>query len=120
MAYGCLMECIPLPVEAVNTHRDKPKVRENKDTRRFWNVYYFQNCRPDRTVHDALNDFLVEADTSKVMRTTSEIIYNSGGTKIETRDEDGNPIQRYDSMTADQSLNNICSLIQDLNSPNSE
>jgi hypothetical protein len=41
MAYGCLMECIPLPVEAVNTHRDKPKVRENKDTRRFWNVYYF-------------------------------------------------------------------------------
>ncbi len=54
------------------------------------------------------------------MRTTSEIIYNSGGTKIETRDEDGNPIQRYDSMAADQSLNNICSLIQDLNSPNSE
>jgi hypothetical protein len=30
MAYGCLMECIPLPIEAVNTHRDKPKVRENK------------------------------------------------------------------------------------------
>ncbi len=29
MAYGCLMECIPLPIEAVNTHRDKPKVREN-------------------------------------------------------------------------------------------
>ncbi len=54
------------------------------------------------------------------MRTTSEIIYNSGGTKIETRDEDGNRIQRYDSMTADQSLNNICSLIQDLNTPNSE
>jgi len=26
MAYGCFMECIPLPVEAVNTHRPKPKV----------------------------------------------------------------------------------------------
>ena len=27
MAYGCLMECIPLAIEAVNTHREKPKVR---------------------------------------------------------------------------------------------
>jgi hypothetical protein len=27
MAYGCLMECIPLASEAVNTHREKPKVR---------------------------------------------------------------------------------------------
>jgi len=27
MAYGCLMECIPLTIEAVNTHREKPKVR---------------------------------------------------------------------------------------------
>jgi 6-phosphofructo-2-kinase/fructose-2,6-biphosphatase 2 len=27
MAYGCLMECIPLRVDAVNTHREKPKVR---------------------------------------------------------------------------------------------
>jgi hypothetical protein len=26
MAYGCLMECIPLTTEAVNTHREKPKV----------------------------------------------------------------------------------------------
>ncbi len=26
MAYGCLMECIPLEVDAVNTHREKPKV----------------------------------------------------------------------------------------------
>jgi len=30
MAYGCVMECIPLPVEAINTHRDKPKVRDKK------------------------------------------------------------------------------------------
>ena len=27
MAYGCLMECIPLAIEATNTHREKPKVR---------------------------------------------------------------------------------------------
>jgi hypothetical protein len=27
MAYGCLMECIPLSAEAINTHREKPKVR---------------------------------------------------------------------------------------------
>ena len=27
MAYGCVMECIPLATEAVNTHREKPKVR---------------------------------------------------------------------------------------------
>ena len=26
MAYGCLMEIIPLPIEAVNTHREKPQV----------------------------------------------------------------------------------------------
>jgi hypothetical protein len=30
MAYGCLMECIPLASEAVNTHREKPKVRSMK------------------------------------------------------------------------------------------
>jgi hypothetical protein len=30
MAYGCLMECIPLATEAVNTHREKPKVRSMK------------------------------------------------------------------------------------------
>jgi len=102
MAYGCLMECIPLPVEAVNTHRDKPK-----------------NCRPDRTVQDALNDFLSEPDTTHI-RTKSEIFYTSGGTKIETRDAAGNRLHRYDSMTADSSLNNICSLIQDVQIPNAE
>lgn len=30
MAYGCTMEWIPLSVDAINTHRDKPKVREKK------------------------------------------------------------------------------------------
>jgi hypothetical protein len=55
------------------------------------------------------------------MRTKTEIIYQSGGTKIETRDADGNRLQRYDSMSGDPpSLNNICSLIQDCHVSNSE
>ncbi|CAF0870983.1 unnamed protein product [Adineta steineri] len=98
MAYGCTMECIPLPIEAANTHRERPK-----------------NCRPDRTVEEALNEFLEPDTTARVIRTKSEIFYNSCGTKIETRDEDGNRIQRYDSINADSSLNNIGSLVQDLN-----
>ncbi|CAF1687146.1 unnamed protein product, partial [Adineta ricciae] len=78
MAYGCLMECIPLNIDAVNTHREKPK-----------------NCRPDRTLSEALNEFLEEpADTSKV-RTKSEIVYKSDGTKIETIDTDGNILDDY-------------------------
>jgi broad specificity phosphatase PhoE len=103
MAYGCLMERIPLPIEAVNTHRAKPK-----------------NCRPDRTVQEAVNDFPIEPDTTEIIRTKTEIFYNSGGTKIETRDADGNRIQRYDSMSADPALNNICSLIQDFHVPDAE
>jgi hypothetical protein len=39
MAYGCVMECIPLPVEAINTHRDKPKVRDKKQKE----VYFLLN-----------------------------------------------------------------------------
>ena len=31
MAYGCLMEIIPLPIEAVNTHREKPKVSRHDE-----------------------------------------------------------------------------------------
>jgi hypothetical protein len=54
------------------------------------------------------------------MRTKTEIFYNSGGTKIETRDADGNRLQRYDSISADPALNNICSLIQDVHIPNTE
>jgi broad specificity phosphatase PhoE len=104
MAYGCLMECIPLPVEAVNTHRDKPK-----------------NCRPDRTVQEAINTFPDEANTTQNMRTKMEIIYQSGGTKIETRDADGNRLQRHDSMSTDPpALNNICSLVQDFHALSTE
>ena len=61
----------------------------------------------------------MEPDTTHI-RTTSEIFYNSGGTKIETRDAEGNRLHRYDSMNADPSLNNICSLIQDVQIPNAE
>lgn len=50
----------------------------------------------------------------KTMRTKSEIIYNSAGTKVETLDAYGNRLQRYDSTSTDSTLNNICSLIQDL------
>ncbi|CAF3092452.1 unnamed protein product [Rotaria socialis] len=104
MAYGCLMECIPLHINAVNTHRRKPK-----------------NCRPDRTAHEALNDFLVTPlDPKPVLRTKSEIFYNSDGTRIKTTDVDGNRIQRNDSTSTDPGLNNICSLVHDLQTTNGE
>jgi len=78
MAYGCLMECIPLAAEAVNTHREKPK-----------------NCRSDRTVSEALNEFFEEPiDTNKV-HTKSEILYRSSGTKIQTVDIHGNEMADY-------------------------
>jgi len=67
-----------------------------------------------------LNDFVIESNTKQTIRTKSEIFYNSGGTKIETRDADGNCLQRNDSMSGDHALNNICSLIQDVNIPNTE
>ncbi len=41
MAYGCLMERIPLPIDAVNTHRDKPEVREKKKESLFLLIEYF-------------------------------------------------------------------------------
>jgi hypothetical protein len=47
------------------------------------------------------------------MRTKSEIFYHTEGTKIETTDADGNRIQRNDSTSADSTLDNICSLVQD-------
>ena len=63
----------------------------------------------------------MEDDSRRTIRTKTEIFYNSGGTKIETTDADGNRIQRYDSMSADPpALNNICSLVQDLHVSTSE
>lgn len=56
-----------------------------------------------------------------VLRTKSEIVYNSGGTKIKTTDIDGNRLQRNDSTSTDPAaLNNICSLVHDIHTANSE
>ncbi|CAF3840962.1 unnamed protein product [Rotaria sordida] len=85
MAYGCLMECIPLGTEAVNTHRERPK-----------------NCRSDRTISEALNDFLEDHVGPNKIRTKSEIVYDSAGTKIETIDIDGNPVSDYCREPNDQ------------------
>ncbi|CAF4218583.1 unnamed protein product [Rotaria sp. Silwood2] len=86
MAYGCLMECIPLGTEAVNTHREKPK-----------------NCRPDRTISEAVNEFLEEHTGATKIRTKSEIVYKSGGTKIETIDINGNPVSDYSRTNSEPS-----------------
>jgi hypothetical protein len=67
-----------------------------------------------------LIEFLEEADRNDVMRTKSEIFYSSGGTKIQTVDAHGNRIQRYDSTSTDQTLNDIGSLIQDVQVPKTE
>ncbi len=107
MAYGCLMECIPLGTEAVNTHREKPKVRQMKrETERKRNdcKLNFQNCRPDRTLAEALNEFLEEpVDTVKV-RTKTEIVYKSGGTNIQTIDVHGNEVKDYAGANSDSSF----------------
>jgi 6-phosphofructo-2-kinase/fructose-2,6-biphosphatase 2 len=87
MAYGCLMECIPLASEAVNTHREKPK-----------------NCRHDRTISEALNEFLEEPIDTVKIRTKSEIVYKSGGTKIQTVDLDGNEVSDYAGANSDPSF----------------
>ena len=84
-------------------------------------IEYIQNCRPDRTVQDAIHNFAVETNSAQTIRTKSEIIYQSDGTKIETRDADGNRLHRHDSMSADPpSMNNICSLVQDFQISNAE
>jgi hypothetical protein len=74
----------------------------------------------DRTVQDAVNGFLEELSRNDMRRTKSEIFYNSTGTKIETIDADGNRIQRYDSTSTDNALDNICSLVQDVHLPTAE
>jgi len=95
MAYGCLMECIPLAAEAVNTHREKPKVNWFDIEIEFEFVFFSKNCRSDRTVSEALNEFFEEPiDTNKV-HTKSEILYRSSGTKIQTVDIHGNEMADY-------------------------
>ncbi|CAF1229598.1 unnamed protein product [Rotaria sordida] len=96
MAYGCMMESIPLSVEAVNTHRSKPK-----------------NCDPHRPVAEALNEFLEVRSETKTGPTTIQIIYQNAGTAIETTDAYGNRIQRRDSIIGDVSPNNSFPLSYD-------
>lgn len=65
---------------------------------------FIQNCRHDRTISEALNEFLEEPiDTNKV-RTKSEIVYKSGGTKIQTVDLDGNEMSDYAGANSDPSF----------------
>lgn len=65
---------------------------------------FIQNCRHDRTVSEALNEFLEEPiDTNKI-RTKSEIVYRSGGTKIQTVDIDGNEVSDYAGANSDPSF----------------
>ncbi|CAF2735231.1 unnamed protein product [Rotaria sp. Silwood2] len=84
MAYGCMMECIPLSVEAVNTHRSKPK-----------------NCEPNRAVAEALNEFSEVRLETKTGPTTTQVIYQNAGTALETTDAHGNRLQHMDSAISD-------------------
>ncbi|CAF2815073.1 unnamed protein product [Rotaria sp. Silwood2] len=95
-AYGCMIEYIPLSVEAVNTHRSKPK-----------------NCDPNRPVAEALNEFHVSCLEAKPGPTTCQIIYQNAGTTIETTDAKGNRLQRMDSTFGDVSVNKDLSLSHD-------
>ncbi len=62
---------------------------------------FIQNCRRDRTISEALNEFLEEPiDTNKI-RTKSEIVYKSGGVNIQTVDIDGNEISDYAGANSD-------------------
>lgn len=67
-----------------------------------------------------MSEFLSEQDTRHVIRTKTEIFYNSAGTKTKTIPVDGNRSHRQDSMSADSALNDICSLIHDVHTTNAE
>ncbi|CAF1123104.1 unnamed protein product [Rotaria sp. Silwood1] len=105
-AYGCIMESIPLSVEAVNTHRSRPT-----------------NCSPNRPVAVALNEFHELRSEANTGPTTIQIIYHNTGTAFETTDADGNRVQRRDSIFGDVTLNNSFlppydSIIQQSSPPN--
>ncbi|CAF4709029.1 unnamed protein product, partial [Rotaria sp. Silwood1] len=105
-AYGCIMESIPLSVEAVNTHRSRPT-----------------NCSPNRPVAVALNEFHEVRSETNTGPTTIQIIYHNAGTAFETTDADGNRVQRRDSIFGDVTLNNSFlppydSIIQQSSPPN--
>ena len=69
-----------------------------------WRELLVQNCRPDRTVSEALNEFLEEPIETNKVRTKSEIVYKSGGTKIHSVDVDGNEVADYAGANSDPSF----------------
>ncbi|CAF1477076.1 unnamed protein product [Rotaria sp. Silwood1] len=102
-AYGCIMERIPLSVEAVNTYRSRPR-----------------NCSPHRPVAVALNEFQEVRLEPKRSPTTLQIIYQNDGTSIETTDAKGNRTKRLDSIFGDITLNNGFPMANDSNKQQSD
>ncbi|CAM4897563.1 unnamed protein product [Rotaria socialis] len=93
-AYGCMMESIPLSVEAVNTYRSKPK-----------------NFVSNRSVAEPSNQFGELDLEPKTVSTRTQIIYQNSGTAIETTDTSGNQTQHLDNVTSDTTLNNCFSSV---------
>ncbi|CAM4805977.1 unnamed protein product [Rotaria magnacalcarata] len=96
MAYGCMMESIPLSVGAVNTYHSKPK-----------------NCAPNRSVAEPSNQFGELDLEPKTVSTRTQIIYQNSGTAIKTTDTSGNQMQPLDNVASDTILNNSFSSVHD-------
>ncbi|CAF3743854.1 unnamed protein product [Rotaria sordida] len=96
MAYGCMMERIPLSVEAVNINRSKLKY-----------------CEPNRAGVKGLNEFLGVRSEAKIGPRTTQIFYQNAGTTFETTDARGNRLQRLDSTMSDVTSDNNLSPVQD-------
>ncbi|CAF3642490.1 unnamed protein product [Rotaria sp. Silwood1] len=98
MAYGCMMERIPLSFEATNTNRSKLK-----------------NCEPNLAVVEALNEFPRVRPEIKIGPRTTQVIYQNTGTAFETTDAHGNRIQRMDSTISDVTWDNSFPSVHDSN-----
>ncbi|CAF0773130.1 unnamed protein product, partial [Didymodactylos carnosus] len=95
LAYGCKLEYVPLNVEAVNTHREKPR-----------------NCQLMRTLDDAVGEYVATADEKHNNEgIQNEVIYSGTTNTIVERKV---RTMRNDSSNENGALNNIGSLIQDL------
>ncbi|CAF3578856.1 unnamed protein product [Rotaria sp. Silwood1] len=87
MAYGCMMECIPLSVEA--------------------------NSEYNRAVVETLNEFLEVHSEIKVSPAITQTVYQDAGIASETIDVNGNQTPLMDTTIVDITLNNSLSSIQD-------
>ncbi|CAF1354906.1 unnamed protein product [Rotaria sp. Silwood1] len=87
MAYGCMMECIPLSVEA--------------------------NSEYNRAVVETLNEFLEVHSEIKVSPAITQTVYQDAGIASETTDDNGNQTSLMDTTIVDITLNNSLSSIQD-------